>query len=154
MLTDEIRREIEEQVAIYGTRQAACIDGLLIAQRHLGWISDETLDALAQYLHMTVEELDGVATFYNEVYRKPVGRHVILVCDSVVCWIMGCDGIRQYLTERLGIEPGETTDDGRFTLLPVQCLGACDHAPAMTVDGELYEDLDPAKIDRILEMHT
>jgi NADH-quinone oxidoreductase subunit E len=103
---------------------------------------------------MTVEELDGVATFYNEIYRKPVGRHVILVCDSVVCWIMGYDGVREHLTRRLGIDLGQTTPDGRFTLLPVQCLGACDHAPAMTVDGELYIDLDPEKIDKILEAHT
>ena len=154
MLTEEIKREIEEQIAIYGRQEAACIDGMLIAQRHLGWISDETLEELARFLGMTVEELDGVATFYNEIYRKPVGRHVILVCDSVVCWILGYAGVREHLIKQLGIDLGQTTPDGRFTLLPVPCLGACDHAPAMTVDGELYSDLDSDKIDRILEAHT
>jgi NADH-quinone oxidoreductase subunit E len=154
MLTDDTKKEIEAQIAIYGRREAACIGSMLIAQRHVGWISDETLEDLAKFLGMTVEELDGVATFYNEIYRKPVGRHVILVCDSVVCWIMGYDGVREHLTRRLGIDLGQTTPDGRFTLLPVQCLGACDHAPAMTVDGELYIDLDPEKIDKILEAHT
>ncbi len=154
MLTDEIRKEIEAQIATFGRREAACIDAMLIAQRHLGWISDETLENVAQFLQMTVEELDGVATFYNEIHRKPVGRHVILVCDSVVCWINGYDGMREHLIKQLGIDLGQTTRDGRFTLLPVQCLGACDHAPAMTVDGELYADLDPEKIDRILDAHT
>jgi NADH-quinone oxidoreductase subunit E len=102
---------------------------------------------------MSPDELDSVATFYNLIYRKPVGRHVILVCDSVSCWIMGYDPIREHLSSRLGIGLGETTQDGRFTLLPIVCLGTCDHAPAMMVDDELYGDLDPAKIDEILAKH-
>lgn len=154
MLSDEIKREIEEKIRTSGTRQGACIEAMIVVQKHRGWVSDENIQDLAQFLDMAPDELDGVATFYNEIYRKPVGRHVILLCDSVVCWIMGYDGIRDYLTERLNITFGETTTDGRFTMLPIQCLGACDHGPAMTIDGELYYDLDPQKIDVILARYT
>jgi NADH-quinone oxidoreductase subunit E len=95
-----------------------------------------------------------VATFYNLIFRRPVGRHVIMVCDSVSCWIMGCDRVRKHLHDRLGIGPGETTPDHRFTLLPIVCLGCCDHAPAMTVDSDLHGDLDPQKIDAVLEKYV
>jgi len=82
-----------------------------------------------------------------------VGRHVIMICDSVSCWIMGYDRMRKHLRERLGIELGETTPDNRFTLLPIVCLGCCDHAPAMIVDSDLCSDLDPQKIDTELEKY-
>ena len=124
-----------------------------IVQRHRGWVSDESLRDIAELLGMSPADLDGVATFYNLIFRKPVGRHVIMVCDSVSCWIMGYDRIREHLSERLGIEFGETTADNRFTLLPIVCLGACDHAPAMMVDADLHSDLDPQKIDGILEKY-
>ena len=99
---------------------------------------------------MSATDLDAVATFYNFIFRRPVGRHVILVCDSVSCWIMGYDTIADHLQHRLGIGFGETTNDGRFTLLPNVCLGACDRAPAMMIDDQLYGELDAEKIDDIL----
>ena len=102
---------------------------------------------------MTPEELDSVATFYNLLFRRPVGRHVILLCDSVSCWIVGSEQLGEYLTSRLGIGLGETTEDGRFTLLPVACLGTCDHAPAMMVGDDLYRDLEPASLDEILSQY-
>ena len=153
MLSEEERREIEAEVANYEQKKAACIDAMKIVQEHRGWVSDEAIQDLAGFLEMSPDELDSVATFYNLIYRKPVGRHVILVCDSVSCWIMGYDPIREQLSSRLGIGLGETTKDGRFTLLPIVCLGTCDHAPAMMVDDELYGDLDPARIDEILAKH-
>jgi NADH-quinone oxidoreductase subunit E len=103
---------------------------------------------------MTVDELEGVASFYNLIFRKPVGRHVILICDSISCWIMGYERMREHLTTRLGINLGETTADGRFTLLPIDCLGACDHAPALMIDDDLHGDLDPEKIDEILNKYA
>jgi NADH-quinone oxidoreductase subunit E len=153
MLTLQEKKEIEELLPNYPTRQAAGIDALVIAQRHRGWISDETLGEVAQFLEMTPAELDSVATFYNLIFRKPVGRHVILLCDSVSCWVMGYDSIADYLKKRLGIGFGETTADGRFTLLPHVCLGACDRAPAMMIDDDLHVELDPAKIDHILLLY-
>ncbi len=153
MLTDEERQEITAEFPHYPEKRAVCVEALKIVQAHRGWVSDENLKDVARLLEMTPDELDGVATFYNLVFRKPVGRHVILVCDSVSCWIMGCDRLREQLTARLGIRPGETTADGRFTLLPIVCLGACDHAPTMMIDEELHRDLDPARIEAILERY-
>ena len=102
---------------------------------------------------MTPDELDSVATFYNLIFRKPVGRHVILICDSVSCWVMGYRGMEEHLKARLGIGFGETTADGRFTLLPNACLGVCERAPAMMIDEDLHTDLHPEKIDQILEKY-
>ena len=150
MLSDEERQEIEAEVAIYAQKRAACIEALKVVQQHRGWVSDEAIDDLAEMLEMNAAELDGVATFYNLIFRKPVGRHVILVCDSVSCWIMGYDNLREHLKSRLGIALGETTADGRFTLLPSVCLGACDRAPVMMIDDDLHLDLTPEKIDQIL----
>lgn len=151
MLTEEMKREIEAEFDHCETKQAACIEAMQIVQRYRRWISDESIRDIAEFLHMTPDELDGVATFYNHIFRKPVGRHVILICASVACWIMGYEGLREHITDRLGIGLGETTRDGMFTLLPIECLGACDKAPALMIDGELYTDLDPARFDAILE---
>ncbi len=150
-LSAEERREIEAEFPRYPTRRAVCIDAMKIVQRHRGWISDESLEDIAQLLEMSLDELDGVATFYNLLFRKPVGRHVVLLCDSVSCWIMGYDRLRERLCSKLGARLGETTADGRFTLLPIVCLGACDHAPAMMVDEDLHRDLDPEKAEQALE---
>jgi NADH-quinone oxidoreductase subunit E len=150
MLTEAERREIEAEAAQYARKRAAGADALKIAQRSRGWISDDTLKEVAPLLEMTPDELDGVATFYNLIFRKPVGKHVILICDSVSCWVMGYEAMRAHLMTRLNIKLGETTADGQFTLLPSVCLGACDHAPAMMIDDELFGDLTPQKIDEIL----
>jgi len=149
MLTEEERLEIIAELRHHTHKHAACIEALKIVQRHRGWVSDEIRD-IADILEMTPEELDGIATFYSLIFRRPVGKHVILICDSVSCWIMESDSIRDHLTKRLGINPGETSADGRFTLLPVACLGACDRAPAMMIDEKLFTDLTPEKIDEIL----
>jgi NADH-quinone oxidoreductase subunit E len=154
MLTAEERREIEDKLTQYPTRQAICIDAMLIVQRHKGWVSDESLRDLSELLGLSVADMDGVATFYNLIRRKPVGRHVALICDSVSCWIMGCDRVRDHLCDKLGTPLGGTTEDGRFTLLPIVCLGACDHAPAMMIDGKLHEDLDDQKLEEVLEQYA
>ncbi len=143
MLSPEEHAEIEAEAPRYPTRRALCIEALMVVQRHRGWVSDEALADVGDLLGMTRDELDSVATFYNLVFRKPVGRHVVLVCDSVSCWIMGYARLRDRLCQELGVPLGGTTSDGRFTLLPVVCLGACDRAPAMMVDGDLHGDLDP-----------
>ncbi len=153
MLTDEETREIQKALVSSEFRQAASIEALKVVQRHRGWVSDEALREVAGLLKMTPDELDAVATFYNLIYRHPVGRHVIHACNSITCWIMGYEGVLDHLRERLGIDPGQTTADGRFTLLPIACLGTCDHAPAMIVDGDLHRDLEPAKLDAILESY-
>lgn len=103
---------------------------------------------------MTETDLGSIATFYNLIYRKPVGRHVILLCDSISCWIEGYESVRRALVARLGINFGETTADGRFTLLPIVCLGCCDRAPAMLIDGDLHVHLNPDNIAPALEKYA
>ncbi len=154
MLTPEERAEIEAEMAPYPTKRAVSIDALKIVQKRRGWISDEALCDIAEALGMTAAELDGIATFYNLLLRKPVGRHVIWICDSVSCWIMGHEKQRAYLEKRLGIELGQTTPDNRFTLLPIVCLGCCDRAPAMMVGEDLHTNLTPERIDAILERYA
>ncbi|MDX1689357.1 MAG: NADH-quinone oxidoreductase subunit NuoE [Candidatus Promineifilaceae bacterium] len=151
MLSDEERREIEAEIAHYEYRQAACIEALKILQRTRGWISDESIQDLTGILEMTADEIDNVATFYNLIFRQPVGDHVILLCDSVSCWLMGYEELHSHLRQALGVDFGQTTKDGRFTLLPMVCLGACDHAPVMMVDEDLHRDLTAEKVDEILD---
>ncbi|MFZ0449681.1 MAG: NADH-quinone oxidoreductase subunit NuoE [Desulfatiglandaceae bacterium] len=153
MLTQQEVAEIEAEFVRYERKRSVSIDALKIVQRHRGWVSDEVLVDLAGFLEMTADELDSVATFYNFIFRKPVARHVILVCTSVSCWIVGYESILRHLRERLGIGLGETTADGRFTLLPNVCLGACDHAPVIMIDDDLHENLDSEKIDLILAQY-
>jgi NADH-quinone oxidoreductase subunit E len=154
MLSEQEKREIEEELRQFPYRRAGCIEALKIVQKHRRWVSDENIKEIAEFLTMTPEEVDSVATFYNLVFRKPVGRHVILLCDSISCWIMGYENIVDHLTRRLDIQFGETTSDGRYTLLTVPCLGTCDHAPAMMIDDDLYRDLSADTIDAILEKYN
>jgi NADH-quinone oxidoreductase subunit E len=150
MLSPEETLAIEAEMPRYPDRRAVCIDALKIVQQQRGWVSDEALADVAAFLQLPQAELEGVATFYNMIFRQPTGQHVILLCDSVSCWIMGYERLRQYFSERLGIAPGQTSADGRFTLLPNVCLGDCDHAPVMMIDNAHYRDLDPAQLDAIL----
>ena len=93
------------------------------------------------------------AAFSSHIYTKPLGKHVIFVCDSISCWVAGYECVRDYMSKSLGVRLGETTADGQFTLMPIACLGICEHAPAMLIDGELYTDLNPEKIDEILKRY-
>ena len=153
MLSPEERQEIEAELPHYSNKQAVCIDAMKIVQRHRGWVSDESIRDIADFLDISADDLDGVATFYNLIYRKPVGRHVILLCNSVSCWIMGYDQLRERLCQRLQIQLGETTANGRFTLLPIVCLGTCDHAPALMIDNHLHRDLSPDSAEQLLERY-
>ena len=152
MLSAEEIAEIEAEAEHYPTREALTIDALKIVQRHRGWVSDESVREIAKHLGMPECDLDSVATFYNLVHRRPVGRHVILLCDSVSCWIMGADRVREALAKR-GIEEGKTTADDRFTLLPIVCLGCCDRAPAMMIGDDLHGPVAPETLDATLEQY-
>jgi len=150
MLSEDERREIDEEIQNMPNRKAACIEALKAVQRHRQWVSDEGIADIADYLEMSPDEVDSVATFYNLIFRKPVGEHIIRICDSVSCWVTGYRDILNTLQETLGISLGETTADGKFTLLPIQCLGTCDHAPALMIDEDLHRDLGPDRIGEIL----
>jgi len=150
-LSEEEIEEIEEEISHLNDRKAAAIDALKIVQEHRGWVSDESLGEVAKLLGMSFAELDGIATFYTLIFRKPVGEKVIYLCDSVSCWIMGSVTLREKLKEKLHVDLGETTSDGKYTLLPMTCLGDCDHAPAMIVGKDVYRDLTIERIDEIFD---
>jgi len=150
MLTVEEHEAIAELVSHYPTARAACIDAMKYLQARRRWISDPLLRELAGVLGMSNAELDEVATFYNLIFRKPVGEKVILLCDSITCWMLGRERLAARITARLGIAAGETTADEKFTLLPIVCLGACDHAPAMMIGDKLYGDVDEKLLDELL----
>ena len=153
MLNEIENREIVAHLGHYAEKRGGVAEALKIVQRRRGWISDEAVKDIAAALEMTPDEVDAIATFYTAIFRRPVGRHVILICDSVSCWIVGYGPLLEHLTARLGIGLGETTPDGRFTLLPIACLGLCEQAPAMMVDEDTHGNLTPEKIGQILERY-
>ena len=142
--------EIEHEMTLYPDKRAVGLEALKIVQKHQGWVSDESLLGIAKYLDIPPSDLEGVATFFNLVYRQPVGRHVMLFCNSVSCWIMGCEGLKQHIKDKLDIDFGQTSADGDFTLIPVPCLGDCDRAPVMMVGKDLHRNLTPEKINKII----
>ncbi len=150
MLTDKEIQDINAELTHAVTKASASVDALNIIQRSRGWVSDEAVKDVAALLEMTTDELDAVATFYSFIFRRPVGRHVILVCDSISCWVTGYNPLLDALKARLNISFGETTEDKRFTLLPISCLGACDRAPAMMVDENLYGPVTSEIMEGIL----
>ena len=150
MLSQEERAEIEADLAHYPNKRAACIEAMKVVQRHRRWVSDESIKDIAELLEMSPTELDGVATFFNQIYRRPVGRNVVLMCNSVTCFMLGQPALERQFSKCLGVGPGMTTTDDEFTVIPTQCLGCCDHAPAVMVNDDLHHDVDPGQIDGLI----
>ncbi|MCU0601697.1 MAG: NADH-quinone oxidoreductase subunit NuoE [Desulfobacterales bacterium] len=151
MLPKELKDRLEAEIVHVEHPRELAVDVMFAIQDHYGYLSDEALAEAAALLGMTPLELDELATFYTFTFREPVGKYVIHVCDSVVCWMNGYESVRDYLSRTLGVGLGETTADGLFTLLPVCCIGYCDRSPAMLVNRRVYGELTPEKIDGILE---
>ena len=151
MLPDELLNTLKEKLATAEHPRELAVDIMLTLQNHYGYLSDDALEEGSCLLGMTTLELEELATFYDFIYREPVGKYVIHVCDGVVCWMNGYPSVGDYLYSRLGIKPGETTEDGLFTLLPTACIGYCDLSPAMLINGRPYGPLTYEKIDSILE---
>jgi NADH-quinone oxidoreductase subunit E len=129
------------------------VDVMLALQEHYGFLSDDAVEMTAVLLGMSPLEVEELATFYTFIYREPVGKYVIHVCDSVICWMdgFGSISIQDYLCRKLDIAVGATSADGLFTLLPVCCIGYCDLSPAMLINRKVYGHLTPQKIDEILD---
>lgn len=153
ILSAEEIGEIDADLSHYDNNRAVTIEALKVVQAHRGWVSDESLNAIADYLQLDPAEVEGVATFYNLIYRQPVGKHVIRICDSVTCWSMGYEKIRDSLKEELKLEYGQTSEDGEFTLLPGPCMGACDCAPVMIVNNDLHVNIDEDKAKTIVSQY-
>ncbi len=151
MLPKELFENLRDRIAKVEHPRELAVDVMLTLQNHYGYASDEALKEAGKLLHMTPLELEELATFYDFIYREPVGRYVLHVCDGVVCWMNGYGSVLDYLLKKLNIRPGETTKDGLFTLLPTACIGYCDLSPAMLVNGRPYGPLTPEKIDEVLQ---
>ena len=144
-------QEVRRLQALYPDKQGALLPVLRLAQEAFGYISLEIEEYVAGLFEMSPAHVHEVVTFYTLFFQQPTGRHVVSVCHNLSCHLLGAKSIVEHLTQRLGVEVGETTADGRITLLTVECLCACEQAPMMQVD-ERYEGLlTPEKVDRILD---
>ena len=150
MIPDHLKKSLQDRVAHAVSAREASVDVMKELQVHYGWLTDEAVGEAAELLGLSRLQVDELATFYEMIYRRPVGRKVIHVCDSISCWSAGCEGIMAYLKERLGVELGGTSADGQFTLLPCCCMGMCGNGPAMYVGEKVYGNLTPELVDQVL----
>lgn len=151
-LSDEIKRELTDKyLPRYPTKRAVLLPALHLVQHQHGWISAGALQEVAEFLGIAPAQALDTATFYEEYWLKPKGKYLLQVCRSLACAICGSNRLTDHLRQRLGIDVGQTTQDGRFTLVELECLGACGGAPALMVNDVLFEDLTVERIDQILD---
>ena len=143
--------EFNEIVARYPKKDAAMLPVLYLAQREFGYVGDEAIDYVARLMEQTPARVRGVVSFYTMFNMKPIGRHHIQVCRTLPCALGGAERVTAFLTQKLGIKPGQTTEDGRFTLSEVECLASCGTAPMMQVNDDYYENLTEEKVSAILD---
>jgi NADH-quinone oxidoreductase E subunit len=149
-LTDQTKKKIEEVVSRYARKEAALLPVLHLVQNETGSISQQEEKQVAELLGIKPIQVKEVVTFYTMFNQEPVGKYHIQVCSNLSCSLLGAESLIQHLKDKLGIEVGETTEDKKFSLSTVECLGACEHAPCMMVNFDYYENLDTEKIDNIL----
>lgn len=153
-LAAEDREAMVHCIHHYDDPRAASIDALKIIQKRHGWVPDGAIYAIADVLGIPATDVEGVATFYNRIFRRPVGRHVISLCDSIACHLTGYDTLADAFKKHLGIGYGQTTADGRFTLLPVCCLGNCDKGPSLLINEDTYGPVEVSQIPALLEKYA
>lgn len=152
MIPESLKTELKARVAEAVTNREAAVDVMKELQRHYGWLTDEAVAEAAEILGLSSLQVEELATYYELIYRRPVGRRVIHVCDSISCWSVGCEAVMEHLKTSLGVEEGGTTADGLFTLVPCACLGNCGEGPTMMIGDTLYGRLTPERVDEILEL--
>ena len=151
-LGEETRRRIEALRGRYPQSRSALIPALLAAQEEAGYLSRPVLAEIGRIFGMHPNEVLDVASFYTMLFKRPVGRHVLQLCTNISCLLADCEGVLAHLERRLGIRPGQTTGDGKFTLMEVECLASCGTAPVMQVSNQSYhESLTPEKVDQLLD---
>ncbi len=151
MLSSDARQKIEALKTQYETNQSALIPALHLAQRDQGWLSAEIQREVAAILGVTPQSVRQVVTFYSMFQQKPVGRHLLQVCRNLSCSLLGGHRLQKQIEEKLGIKDGETTQDDRFTLISVECLGSCGTAPVIMVNDRYHENVTPQEVDRLLD---
>lgn len=151
MLSDALRGKIEALKQKYPQARSALIPALRLAQDEAGFVSHDVVKELAALFHLSPNEVYEVASFYTMFHKKPVGKYVIQVCTNISCLLCNCESLMAHLEKRLGIKPGETTPDGRFTLMEVECLASCGTAPVVQINDDYHENLTPEKLDQVLD---
>jgi len=149
--SDENLKILEEHIKRYPAKQAVLLKALWLAQEQFGWISQEVMVYVGDYLGIAYEHVYGVTHFYTMFEKKPAGKHHVQVCTNVSCMLRGGYDVLDYISKKLNINPGETTRDNKFTLSQVECLGSCGTAPMMQINNDYHEDLTMEKIDNILK---
>jgi len=149
--SETAQAKFERMLARYPNREAAILPTLHLAQREFGFLSAEAILYVASLLGFTPARIEGVATFYTMYNRKPVGKYHLQICRNLSCSLMGAEHLIEHVAKRLGVKPGETTADGRFTLSTVECLGSCGTAPVMQVNDDYYENLSEESIEGLLD---
>jgi NADH-quinone oxidoreductase E subunit len=150
VLSADAKKRIESLKTEYETKQSALIPALHVAQADQGWLSEETQGEVAKLLDLTPQSVREVVTFYTMFHQKPVGKYLLQVCRNLSCCLRGGHKLQKQIEERLGIQEGETTLDGRFTLVSVECLGSCGTAPVLMVNERYHEGVTPQDIERLL----
>lgn len=151
-VSEKVKKEIERYLRLLPEPRAAVIQALRLFQGENGYINDENIDEIAEILGLPPMEIKEVATFLHYIfYDRPMGQRVIMICDTLSCALMGGDTLKAFLEEKLDIRAGETTEDGRFSLISASCLGLCDIAPAMLVNEKVCGNLTEEKIEEILK---
>ncbi len=151
ILSDHAKSTIEAAFVKYPDKRSALLPALWIAQEEVGYLSEPAMMDVATLLDLTPVQVYEVATFYTMYHLKPVGKYHIQVCKTLSCALMGAGRLIEHIKKRLGIEVGETTEDGLFSLKLVECLASCGSGPMMQINDDYYEFLTPEKVDRILE---
>jgi NADH-quinone oxidoreductase subunit E len=153
VFSPEVEAEIDAHLAKYPKERSrsALIPLMFVVQRERGWLDPPGVAYLADRLRLRITDVWEVATFYSMINTKPVGRHHIQICKTLSCKIMGEPKITEHVCNRLGIKPGETTEDGRFSVSLVECLGSCGTAPMFQINFDYHENLTPERVDRILD---
>jgi NADH-quinone oxidoreductase E subunit len=151
MLSAEARKKIRSLTEVYETHESALIPALHAAQEDQGWLSAETQREVAQLLGLTPQLVRQTVTFYTMFHQKPVGRHLLQVCRNLSCTLLGGQRLQDRIQEKLGIADGETTQDGRFTFVSVECLGSCGTAPVLMVNDRYHESVSGPDLDRLLD---
>jgi len=149
--SDKIKKEVEGIVARYPEKKAALLPVLHVAQREFGFVGEDTERMIAGFLGIEPIEVHEVVTFYTMYNRQPVGKYHVQVCSNLTCSMLGAESLLEYLQQKLKVQPGGTTEDKKFTLSTVECLGACEEAPCMMVNFDYFGHLDRNKIDEILD---
>ncbi len=151
MLSAATLQKIDALIAKYPVRRSALIPSLHLAQEEKGYVTPDVVREVADIFALTPNEVYEVVSFYTMLFKAPVGKYVLQVCTNISCLLCNSDGIMAHLQKRLGIKPGETTPDNRFTLLEVECLASCGTAPVVQINEDYHENLTPEKVDRILD---